>query len=589
MRSRFVALGLVWGCFGLGVLAACGSDEDSSSSGGTPDASTDNNTLPGDSSTPVKPNIVAADLTVYTGMTPVVDASGTNAQTFTWTVKSAPAGSTVATATLAGATAARASFRADVSGDYVLEVTAKNGNETSVKDVKIKAVPAPLFHMQTNFAEKPAYFEYRTIGTDGTGGHPIACRVNGDPDGGDDNNAAFLFLSMLLADMGEDWWEAPPGDPSRVAFVQIEPSFDGGDMKNSLALGTNLSTCQSPPAKVDPVAEDGGINDGVTLLQPRFNRAGSRVAYLEDRESGWYVAAVSYDGKDRRDLSKMCVDEDTCNSPSVFPARPQWLDDQTVGWVRNQAPEAGTGWEIMVANDSANPNPRTYMTCDGVQPRSFAFLKDGSILANRQAADGGAREDLWILKPATAGGACTVVRNLTNLPTNRSYARDFSVSPENTDIAFVRKEEPADAAPKDGGETRFGGQVYTVPVSGASAPAPVTGSPQEALFGPRYVAGGSMLAWNGAIAHDGGNAADDGGFLDGGLPVIAVAARDGGPVSYAAKSDPDAGTYVFGGGNGGSCDFRLCSMGPMQSSGGGALAIGAVAGALALRRRRRNR
>ena len=74
------------------------------------------------------------------------------------------------------------------------------------------------------------------------------------------------------------------------------------------------------------------------------------------------------------------------------------------------------------------------------------------------------------------------------------------------------------------------------------------------------------------------------------MPVIAVLPRDGGPVVYAAKSDIDGGTYVSGGGNGGSCDFRLdlCSMGPIKS--GGASTIGITFAGLAwLIGRRRNR
>lgn len=586
MRSRLVALGLVWGCIGTGAVAACGGD-DASSGGETPDAAADtSNPPPMDGSTDGAPKIVAGDLVVYTGMTAALDASQTAAQFFQWAVKSAPPGSAVTTATLGGATSARPSFRADVTGEYVLELTAKNGAAAATEDVKVTAVAAPLFYMQTSFSETPAYFEYRTVGTDGTGGHPIACRATGpDPaDAGEDDNAAFLGLSLFLADMGEDWWEAPPGSPSRVAFAQFEFD-DAGDGKMFLGLGTNASTCQNPPVKVAPVPGDGGGGGTTGLVQPRFSRNGARVAYIEQRSGGWVVATVGYDGNDRRDLARLCPDDlggEGCFKPAVFPPRPQWLNDQTIGWVRTQTGDAGTGWEVLTANDSANPQPKVYMTCDGVTPRSFVFLKDGSIIANREAPDAG-REDLWVLRPSTPGGACQIVRNLTNLPTARSYARDFSVSPDEQQVAFVRRDEPADAGKPDGGEMRFGGQVYTVPVNGASPPAPVTGTAQEALFGPRYVAGASMLAWNGLIA----DAGTDASLVDGGLPVIAVAPVSGGAVSYAVKSDPDAGTYVVGGGNGGSCDFRLCSMGRAQSTGGGALAFAAIAGALAVRRRRR--
>lgn len=592
MRSRLLALSLVWGCFGTGVLLACGGD-DSSSSGGTPDASTDTTTPPSDidgSSNP--PSISATNLTIYTGMTAALDASGTQAQSFVWTVKTVPTGSTVTTANLAGAATARPSFRADVSGDYVLELTASNGAASSKQDVTVKAVPAPLFYMQSNFSEKPSYFEYRVVGTDGTGGHPIACRFNGDPDAGADDNGGLVGMSLILADMGQDWWESPnAAEPSRVAFVQLERTDSGSDdLAGNLALGTNVSTCQNPPVKIARAEGDGG--DGLNVLQPRFNRAGTRVAYLEKRGGPFYVATVSYDGKDRRELARMCHNTESCNNPSVFPARPQWLNDTTVGWARTQAEDAGTGWEVIVANDSANPNPQVYMTCDGLAPRSIAFLKDGSVLANRQAPDAGSREDLWVLKPNATTKQCEVVRNLTNLPLDWSYARDFSISPDDTEVAFVRHIQDGGTLPEGGG-SRVGGEVYTVPLSGATPPAPAGGTPKAALFGPRYVAGATALAYNGSLPNDGGGGGQLEDASDGvvsGIPVISVLQRDGGAVTYAAKSDIDAGTYVSGGGNGGACDFRLdlCSMGPMKSGGGPTIAI-TLAGFAWLFGRRRNR
>lgn len=586
MRSRFIALGLVWSCIASGAVAACGSDESSSSSGATPDASTaDAMTTDGASQTP--PNIVASDLTVYTGMTAILDASSTAAETFQWTVKSVPQGSNVTTQSLAGATAARPSFTADVSGDYVLELTARSGSVAATKEVTVKAVPAPLFFMQTNFVENPAYLEYRTVGTDGTGGHPVACRTNGEYDAG---AGELMVMSMFLADMGEDWWEAPPGDPSRVAFAGADRN-DAGTSSWYIGLGTNASTCQNAPVKVRPTPEDGGLSDGLNVMQPRFSKNGARVAYLENRPSGWYVATVGYDGNDRRDLSALCPSEaNGCFNPAVFPPRPQWLDNQTVGWAREYSGDAGTGgWEIMVANDSANPQPRVYMTCDGRTPRSIHFLPDGSVIANREAEDAG-REDLWVLRPSSPGGKCEVVRNLTNLPFPRAYARDFSISPDGQQVAFVRKADPEANTPKDGGgfniDTRFGGEIYTVPVSGTAAPTPAGGTPQPALYGPRYVAGGSMLAWNGVIP----DAGTDAGVANGGLPVIAVMPIDGGAVSYAAKASPDAGLSAVGGGNGGACDFRLdlgCAVGGRAAT-GSVVAMGAIAGALALRRRRRS-
>lgn len=579
---RWLACGLVGFWSVAASVTACGSDE--GPNGTLPDAATPETSSggPTDGDPGSGITIVASDLTVYTGSRAAVDASQTNASEFTWTVKSAPQGSSVTTPSLTGGTTARPSFVADVTGDYVLELTARGNGASATKSVKIKAVAAPLFFMQTNFAEDPPYFEYRSIGNDRSGNRPIACRVAG-PQADSGAAGVFLGVSMLFADMGLDWWEAPPGGPSRVAFTALQLFEDGG-VDSYLALGSSESSCANPPAVVRHIVEDGG-DPTELLVQPRYSPNGARVAFVENRASGTIVQAVSYDGNDRRDLAHFCAPGiDSCWAPAVFPPRPQWLDAQTLGWARARSEDGGSGWEVVLANDSANPNVRVHMTCDGVVPRSIAFLKDGSVIANPMAQDTQI-EDLVVFKPSTAGGACQVVRKLTNLVTARSYARDFVVSPDEADVIFVRTLVPADAVPPDGGDSRFGGELYVVPVNGGSAPTPFGGSPQYAMFGGRYVASASQVAWNGAIPFDGGE--PDGSLIEAGAPAIKIAARDGSKMTSLVVSNVDAGVYVVGGGNGGSCDFRLCSFASGSASGGGALAMATVALGLAVRRKRR--
>lgn len=578
---RWLACGLVGFWSVAASVTACGSDEDGPN-GTSPDAGTPDTSTNGENDGSSGVNVVASDSTVYTGSRAVIDASQTNASEFTWTVKSAPQGSSVTTPSLTGGTTARPSFVADVSGDYVLELTARGNGASATKVVNVKAVAAPLFFMQTNFTEDPPYFEYRSIGNDKSGNRPIACRIAG-PQADSGTAAAFVGVSMLFADMGLDWWEAPPGGPSRVAFTTLQPYPDGG-LDSYLALGSSESSCANPPAVVRHIVEDGG-DPSELLLQPRFSPNGARVAFVEERASGTIVQAVSYDGNDRRDLAPFCAPGiDSCWAPAVFPPRPQWLDAQTLGWARARSEDGGSGWEVVVANDSANPNLRVHMTCDGVVPRSIAFLKDGSVIANPMAQDTQI-EDLVVFKPSTAGGTCQVVRKLTNLTTPRSYARDFAVSPDEADVVFVQTQVPADAAPPDGGETRFGGELYVVPVNGGSAPTPFGGSPQYAMFGGRYVASASQIAWNGVIPFDGGQ--PDGSLVEAGAPALKIGARDGSKIAPLVVSDIEAGVYAMGGGNGGSCDFRLCSFASGSASGGGALAMATAALTFAFRRKRR--
>jgi hypothetical protein len=587
--SRLLALSIVWGTLAAGIVAAACGGDDSSSGNTTPPANPP--TPPPNPPPPpgAAPTITAADLTVYTSQTATVDGSMTSAQTFTWTVKSAPTGSSVTSATLGGASTARPTFTADVTGDYVLTLVAANGAQSATKDVTVHAVPAPVFYMSTNSQETPPYFEYRHIGNDGTNGHPIDCRTNGDPDAASGTAGQFAFLAFILADVGEDWWEAPPGQPSHVAFAAFD-SLDASNNGSSLHLGTQDSTCLMAPQKVTTVAEDSGSNSGI--IQPRFSPNGARVVYIDERSSNNYIASVGYDAKDRRDLAPMCPPggTSTCFTGITFPPRPQWLNNTTVGWARTRDADGGAagsnGWEVIVADDNAAPNPRTYMTCDGLMPRSIAFLNNGDVVANRVAPDAGVA-DLWVLHPSAMGGPCTVVKNLTNLPYSRSYARDFAISPDQNEIAFVQKID--DAGLPDGSFSTFGGQLFTVPANGSAAPSPFGGVNRDVLFGPRYIANASQLAYNGQIT-DAGQSVDSGGLVEAGIPVITVSYRDGGASRNVAVSDIDGGTFVVGGGNGGACDFglKLCSVGNSQSAAWGGAFFGLI-GLTYILRRRRNR
>jgi hypothetical protein len=604
MHKRIRVLGAcVFALWGVTGITTIGCGDDSNGGGAQPDAGSDVSVTP--TPTPPPPpgddaSANAADLTVYTGTTANLDASGSSASTFAWTVTSVPAGSSVTTATLQGAATAKPSFVADVSGDYVLSLAATNGTATSTKSVTVKAVPAPLFFMLTNLGDNPPYYEVRTVGTDGTGAHAVNCRQQISADAGDSGSsdtAGFLFLSFVQADLGVDWWEAPAGQPSRAAFQDFRIDADGGVAFN-LAVGTNESTCQNPPKIVHALSNllpDGGqppANNKPGIYQPRFSPDGSRVAYIEQRPEGYYIATVGYDGNDYRVISTLCPSggSDCSNGGDVLlPPRPQWIDNQTVAWARNiSGADAGAGWEIMTATDGPLPGTSRYMSCDGLLPLGFAMLKDGSVLSNSHAKS--APADLRIVKPTSTGGMCTEVRNLTNLGDARAYARDFSVSPDGKKVAFVRNVPAADAG--DAGLVTLGGEVYAAPIDGTSAPAPLTTPVQSVFFGPRYVAQGAYVSFNGTAPLPDGAVDDAGlveaGVFDAGLPAIVIVPAGGGAVSYAATSSVGAKTFVIGGGNGGGCGFGSCAIASPTANLTGGLSALAVAALLMVRRRRRD-
>jgi hypothetical protein len=501
-------------------------------------------------------------------------------------VTTVPTGSAVTTASLQNANTAKPSVQPDVLGDYVLTLTVTSGTAKATKTVTVHAVNAHVFYSTTKADDISPYFEYDVVQMDGTGPHAVSCRqrilalpgslndggVANYSDGGASGSglgSQFLGVTAFTADYSMDNWEGPPGTPARGAFSQVDFTTDAGAQLAAvsyLVAATSDTTCQNPPALVHAVT---GSSPGVA--QPRISPDGTRIAYLEQRStSEVHFATVGFDGTDYHDFGNMCGDAGGSCSPSNYtlqPDRPQWIDTTHVAWLVDTTQTAGSGtFTIYSAPDTNNAPWSVYMTCAGkYTPRGFAVLKDGSILANYQAV-GSLVEDLVVFGKDSSS-KCVVKRNLTNLKNAYSYARDFSVSPDGTMVAYVQlATTPNELDSGVGG--RFGGMVYLVPVDGSAAPAPAIGEALQAYFGPRWIAGGTRLAWNGSAPVTGPvpvSIQDSGILLDGGLPAMNVVLLDGGPVMHVAQSDPANELWVLGGGNGGGCSFQLCSASPGHS------------------------
>jgi hypothetical protein len=233
------------------------------------------------------------------------------------------------------------------------------------------------------------------------------------------------------------------------------------------------------------------------------------------------------------------------------------------------------------------------MTCDGIMPVGIAFLKDGSVIANRRTTTNGP-QDLWALKPSAPGGQCQAIANLTKLPGPKDYARDFTISPDGTQVAFVRRAFPPGQDAGNG--LQFGGSLYIAPVNGSAPPTPFGGTEQYAYFGPRYVAGGTHISWNGVAAPPDGSIPEGGipdssenAVIEAGVPSINFARVSGGPTFAAVTSNIAAKQYIFGGGNGGACSFTLtCAMANGPGSAAGFAVSSIFVGAWIVRRRRRS-
>jgi hypothetical protein len=593
---------------GGGTVDSGGGGTDSSvmdSGVGPVDSSVDSTSMPDGGGV----SIVAADVSVYVSQVARLDASMTQGPSmgstlsFAWTVTKVPMGSSVTNGSLQGATTATPSFTADVLGDFVLAVTATSGSATATKAVTVHAVNGYVFYTTTKADDVSPYFEYDVVQMDGVGAHAIACRqhtfetppgVEGGTvdfsDGGPDSGKGQVFLGAAAetADYSLDSWEGPAGTPGRGAFSEIDIPPDGGTATSHLLAATSDSTCQNPPAQVHVVN-----GSQPQIQQPRFSPDGTRIAYIEQRDQNdVHLATVGFDGTDYHDFGNMCVSDAGATCPpgnfTIAPARPQWIDATHVAWLV----DTGSGnFTVYSAPDTNNTTPTTYMTCQGAySPRGFAMLKDGSVLANYQAV-GATVEDLVVFGK-DAMGVCMLQRNLTNLPNPYSYARDFSVSPDGTMVAFIQLATTPNELDSGLG-ARFGGGLYLVPVDGSQPPhAAGGGSDLFAFFGARWIAGGTRLAWNGAVPQPPDAAANATGSLtDAGLPVMNVIPVSGGSVVHVAQSDPANEVYVLGGGNGGGCSFelKLCSMSPGRApAGAGAVGLGGLMGvALCLRRRGR--
>ena len=579
--------------------------------------------------------IVAQNVSAYVGRVAQIDASqstrpdGTPPLAFTWTLTGQPAGSKLSTSDIQGANTETPSITPDIAGAYTLHGEATTNGVTGTADVTVNGVNGDVYFVEVNGRQFPPTAQIETVQMDGTNRHALNCAREifplGDVKdgstgslpleaGADAGFEALLlpaFVSIFLGpivDVTLDTWESPTADqPSRVAFGDFVGALSNPDAGSiALVAATTDNTCIKPPHPLHAVAAQGSSPN---VWQPRFSPDGSRIAYVEDRGAAGdggvfganntyeYISTVGFDGSDAHTVASYCpVVTDACWGDHLFPRRPQWLDATHVAWIRSAAgansAQHPISWEIVSASDADNGVPSRVMACTSyVVPYSFGFvsgpnLPPGAILANYQPT-ATAAEDLVILAPDPTG-TCQVVTNLTNLPfgSKESYARDFAISPDGTTAAFLMHSQDrvdsgttanplqADAASLSlNFVTSGGGEIWTVPIDGSKPPAPLNANPRQAFYGPRFISGGTRLAWNGqgplppdiiaqieaGLGPDSGFAKDDsginnlvGGFF-GGAPAMLVAPVAGGDVTVVASTDTDNGAFPLGGGNGGGC------------------------------------
>ena len=589
---RLLLLSAVFaGTAALGGVAACGGD-DSGGGDNTSDASTTSDVGSGfdsggggggdsggsDVSTDTNPapatHAVALDVSVWLGQIAQLDASSSTATpattiTYAWTVESAPAGSTITTASLQNASSAKPSFVPDVDGNYSLKVTATANGVPDSKTVTVKAFVAPVIYLRDDVDSGVASSALHVAASNGKGVDTILnCPLVSDA------AQQVSQMDLRVAEGGADWWEGPPGGDPKIAFTFDSAESDGATV-TYLAAANASSTCTgNAPRRLDVLPNGIGGAGGPRAYQPRFSPNGNRIAYARNDGSNFYLATVGFDGSTpHQHVAAYAALADGGPLPDAGPnvtnaIPPRWVNDTTLAWLQTTG---GGSWQIMTANDADDATPTVFMTCTGTgSPQEFDLLGDGSAIVSVNVplpdASNGAI-DLWVYRPDATTKACTVVRNLTNLPAQGSVAQDFSLSPDKKRVAFLRFDNTTDA----GGP---GYAAFTAPVDGTSLPALVPGAPAYGGVngeGPRWIAGGAAVSWGQTAT------SFDAGVGTVGTAVV-VSSQATGLRAVATSTDSSSTIYAIG---------NFCSVG--WGAGSSATAVGSIAALLALVVRRRRR
>jgi hypothetical protein len=520
---------------------------------------------------------IASGVAVYLGQTAALDASKSTTTlgtlTFSWGVDQTPPGSHIANANLAGRSSAATSFVPDVVGTYSLHVTVTAlGSMSTAPVTVVAALPQVLFaqgvatgpRADGGASQGSAYYTISDL--DGGNAHPVLC-----PDvvtNASSQGAPFA----ALAGRAYDYWEAPPGQLSRFAAFTIESAPDAG-LSAHLWAGTTGSTCDVPPVDLGATRFGPGRPFG---SEPNFKPDGTRFVVF-DRQ--WRIVTFSADGTGTPHVvatypvpssqASSILDPvgiGSGNGYLVEPPRVTWTASG-LAW----AQPIQSGWEIVTAPDISNATLATYLTCPGVTPREIAMLADGTVIASYRQTPSSS-ENLYLLKP-DAQRNCTHGQQYTHLgDPGSSTATDFALSPDGAQIAFLQIDTTAqDASAWMQGNSQFpGGYVYVVPVSGGT-PTQVSSAP--ALYGPRWIAGGTALVFT---------------RLDGIVPTtgrpatsVVVVAPDGGGQHAIAQGD-GVTTFVSTSGN------AACNAGGAAATSGAGLWLVPALG-LVMRHRRRRR
>jgi hypothetical protein len=294
------------------------------------------------------------------------------------------------------------------------------------------------------------------------------------------------------------------------------------------------------------------------------------VTYPSDGSKGGTIVASYSSGQSGPPAFDASFDPLSYDRPPT-PPRVEWTATG-LAWARSTA----TGWEIATALDMPSSPVTSYMHCAGVTPRQIAMLRNGTVIAGYRQMPGSS-EDIYLLKPNSSQTCIIEQQYTTSSDAGASTATDFAVSPDGQWLAYLALDPTVqDASPWSLPPNGLypGGYVYLVPIAppDGGTPQPQRISNEPAMYGPRWIGGGTRLVFT-RIDGTGGTAP---------ATSVVVLSPDGGGETVVAKGD-GVQSFVSTSGSAG------CSAsGASRSDGNGLAALAALAaiGVTAAARRR---
>jgi hypothetical protein len=512
---------------------------------------------------------VVSDISIFLGQGATLDGSKSTTTrgmlTFQWRfgVGGTPPGSRLTNADLSGASSATVTFVPDVVGVYGVQLIVRALGVTASQMAKVTVAVPQVFFAQGGGAaggNNQNSALYAIADLDGGNARPVLCpnpMTNG-------SNQVSLAPFAAYAGRAYDYWEGPAGQPSRFAAFTVDFNPDAG-FSTHLWSGTTSSTCGLGTSPTDLGSAGFGIRPYGS--QPHFNADGTRFVVF-DRQ--WRILTYGADAGSADQPNVIAT------YPVPYAQAPAFLDpvglEPSTGYVFEPprvtwtatglawAQPTADGWEVVTAADKPNQTPTTYMTCPGITPREIAMLPDGTVIASYRLTPL-ASENLYRLKP-DAQQTCSHEVQYTDLSdAGGSTATDFAISPDGKQIAFAQIDTGLQNASPwlQGGSQWPGGYVYVVPVAGGP---PTQVSSEPALYGPRWIGGGTALVFT---------------RLDFFAPLtgkpatsIIVVAPDGGAEQVIAQGD---GVYSFVSTSGNAA----CSIGKTREGGAGGMGAAGIA------------